>query len=142
MQAKGAAMAKKKRGKGWIIALGIVAAVIIGFVVFMVGGKNVTLNQQIGSVSLDTIPDGVYTGSYSALRWSTTVEVTVADHKITDIRVVSPQVVIDDETIDTLNAEVIEAQSPAVDAISGATVTSKAHLKAVENALRSAQSES
>jgi uncharacterized protein with FMN-binding domain len=132
-------MAKKKRGKAWIIVLGIVAAIIIGFTVFIIGGKNATMNQQIGSVSLEDIPDGVYTGSYSGMRWSTTVEVTVSGHQITRIEVISPQVVESEETTDALSAGVIEAQSPAVDAVSGATVTSKAHLKAIENALLGAQ---
>ena len=42
-------------------------------------------------------------------------------------------------TINNLFDEVIKSQSLQVDVISGATLTSKAHLKAVENALEQAE---
>jgi uncharacterized protein with FMN-binding domain len=42
-------------------------------------------------------------------------------------------------TIDDLSQKVIDAQSLQVDVISGATLNSKTHLKAVENALAQAQ---
>ena len=42
------------------------------------------------------------------------------------------------QTIDALFNRVIDQQSLKVDVISGATITSKVHLKAVENALEQA----
>jgi uncharacterized protein with FMN-binding domain len=44
-------------------------------------------------------------------------------------------------TIEDLFKRVIDSDSLQVDAISGATLTSKAHLKALENALKQSQKE-
>ena len=121
--------------KVFLIILGVLVALMIAFIVFILGGKDASLNAKIGDVNLAVVNDGVYTGSYAALRFSNTVEVTVKDHTITDIKVVSPPVIVKPDTMDTLAQEVLDAQNLQVDAVSGATATSKAFLKAVENAL-------
>lgn len=128
----------KKGFKVFLIVLSVLVVLMIAFIVFVIGGKGSTLNQKIGDVNLAVVNDGVYTGSYSALRWSNTVEVTVKDHEITDIEVVKPQALAKQETIDTMTQEVLDAQNLQVDAVSGATVDSKAFLKAAENALMNA----
>ena len=66
------------------------------------------------------------------------MEVTVNGHRITGIEVTKPQVFATEETIGALTEAVLQAQTPDVDAVSGATVDSHAFLKAVENALNSA----
>ena len=64
--------------------------------------------------------------------------VTVQNHQIIDIKVIKTQ--NGRESINReLIGQVIEAQSPALDAISGATADKNAFLKAVENALIEAQ---
>lgn len=50
-----------------------------------------------------------------------------------------PQKLKDGRGIDDLFNDVIESQTLNVDVISGATLTCKAHLKALENALEQAQ---
>ena len=95
-------------------------------------GANVTLY----GIDLSNIPDGSYTGVYDFKRWSDTLVVHVNDNRITEIDIVKNVVGAriknsSDETI----RRVIEAQNTTVDAVSGATVTSKAYLKAIEDAL-------
>jgi Uncharacterized protein conserved in bacteria len=101
-------------------------------------GKEETLNLEIGAVDLSVIPDGEYTGAYDCYRWNSTVVVTVEGHEITNIEIVKGPNGRKDTASD-LTERIMKAQSPAVDAVSGATADSKAFLKAVENALLSAQ---
>lgn len=125
----------KKGFKALLIIVGALVALMIAFIVFVMGGKDAALNAKIGDVNLAVVNDGVYTGSYGFLRFGNTVEVTVKDHAITAINVVNPQMLAKPETLDTLKQEVLAAQNLQVDAVSGATATSKAFLKAVESAL-------
>jgi uncharacterized protein with FMN-binding domain len=121
---------------------GIVFLVLIiltgAMVVFATFGLEQTLNLDIRPVDLSQISDGTYTGSYDSYRWSTTVEVTVKDHKITDIKPVKIQQGREDMVKD-LTQKILAEQKPDVDAISGATASSKAFLEAVDSALLNAQ---
>jgi len=91
----------------------------------------------IGEVNLATIPDGIYTGSSEAVWVGATVEVTVKDHRITDIKLDHRHG--QGEAAEVINDHVIEAQSLQVDTISGVTSSSKVILKAIENALMGAR---
>jgi len=88
--------------------------------------------------------DGTYEGSYTigvppgvivmSRNWE--VSVTVAGGKMTGIRVTTPESFPDKPMMDTMKARMLEEpQSLDVDAFSGATWSSKAFCKAVENAL-------
>jgi len=90
----------------------------------------------IGEVNLATIPDGTYTGSSEAVWVGATVEVTVQDHRITNIKLDHRHG--QGEAAEVITDHVIEAQSLQVDIISGVTSSSKVILKAIENALLSA----
>jgi len=81
-------------------------------------------------VDLTEVPDGVYTGEFNRYRWSNTVKVTIENHKIVDIQTTNEQALHEE-----LARRIIEQQTLKVDAVSGATVSSNAFLKAVENAL-------
>jgi len=87
----------------------------------------------IGSVDLSTIPDGIYSGSQEAVWVGATVEVTVKDHRITEIKLDHRHG--QGEAAEVITDHVIEAQSLQVDLISGVTSSSKVILKAIENAL-------
>jgi uncharacterized protein with FMN-binding domain len=67
------------------------------------------------------------------------VQVTVSSGKVTDITILEHKERPTPELTDKLYNSVIESQSLQVDTISGATLTSKAYLKSVENALSKAQ---
>lgn len=109
--------------------------VIVGLLTFVMLGKDTTLNQQIGDINLEGVADGTYAGSYSGFRWSNTVEVTVKDHQITDIKVVKPQMFARETTYTEITDRVKKQQNLKVDAVAEASVDTKAFLKAVENAV-------
>jgi|LFRM01.1.fsa_nt_gb uncharacterized protein with FMN-binding domain len=80
--------------------------------------------------------DGVYVGKADGHNGPLSVEVTVEGGKITAIEVLehSETPIIGDAGFTVIDA-IIEAQSTDVDAVSGASVTSRAVLAAVEDAL-------
>jgi uncharacterized protein with FMN-binding domain/NAD-dependent dihydropyrimidine dehydrogenase PreA subunit len=81
--------------------------------------------------------DGTYTGTGTGFRGDTNVSVTVANGKISDITVVSYR---DDNQFfsrakNTVISEILKNQHVNVDAVSGATYSSKGIIEAVSNAL-------
>lgn len=86
------------------------------------------------------LADGVYTGEATGYQGPLKAEVTIADEKITDITIVEnvETVGIGTKALDAVPKSIIEHQSVAVDALSGATASSKAVLTAVTNALEGA----
>jgi uncharacterized protein with FMN-binding domain len=115
------------------LAVIVAVAFVLFWVVALYGG---TLNRTAARVvlsplNLTNVADGVYEGSARILHVAPKLHVTVAARRITNIRFVT--LVAGDVT--GLAARAIKAQSPGVDAISGATVSTKAVLKAIDNAL-------
>jgi len=88
------------------------------------------------------VGDGTHRGSAEGFGGKLVLDVTVADGKITEIEVVehSDTPFIADPAIEKLLPAIVEAQGP-VDAVSGATATSKAVLAAVEQAVSGAVEE-
>ncbi|MDO5294234.1 MAG: FMN-binding protein [bacterium] len=95
-------------------------------------------NTPIEEVNLTNIKDGEYEGTSDFGNYTYDVMVTVKNHQITNIQDLKPR---DSKYVvyatGVLN-RIKEQQTPNVDAISGATTTSKAFMKAVENALKKA----
>ena len=91
------------------------------------------------SVDTSHLKDGVYTGSGQGYRSTITVRVTVSGGKIATIEVVSAG---DDEPYFSnargVISSVVSSQSTGVDAVSGATYSSRGILVAIANALSSA----
>jgi len=135
----------KKGLKALLIVLAVIAVLVIAGAVAiprLIAGiekKLETVVQiEIADIDLSTVPDGTYQGSYEAMPVAAEVEVTVKDHSITAIELVkhshgrgSAAEVIPDR--------VVAAQSLQVDAVSGATHSSKVILLAIEDALKSAK---
>jgi uncharacterized protein with FMN-binding domain len=128
-----------------VIVLGVAAVVVL-----TTPGRNELKNMVIADVDFNKFQDGVYTGAYRGTKDSfrnTAVEVNVESGIVTKIRVTEGELAGDKQTaeirrgftINDLFDKVIKCQSLQVDVISGATLTSKAHLKAVENALEQAE---
>lgn len=124
---------KKKITKVILIILGIFAAIILAFTIFLSRGLSIK-DDVIKSIDISKVTDGVYQGEYSGNRFANKLEVTVADGKISDIVIIKDMMVAAPEVSSKLFDEVKNEQSLQVDAVSGATVTSKAYLKALENA--------
>ncbi len=93
--------------------------------------KNLPVNQ----IDLSTISDGTYKGSFCLKRFCYTVEVTMNSGRITDIILLSNSKSEYGEKAAAIKDRIIEAQSLQVDVLSGATISSKSIIKAVEKAL-------
>ncbi len=119
-----------------ILTAVLIIALVIGCGVFYITrGLKTDADLVIGSADLSALGDRVYKGAYDSGRFSNEVNVTVKDHKIIDIELVKDVTFSKPEVYETLFNRVMEKQDVTVDTVSGATVTSKAYLKAVENAL-------
>jgi uncharacterized protein with FMN-binding domain len=131
----GAFMSKKIKVLIIIASIVVVLAVAVG-VFFAVAKKSLdNLNAMtIEDIDLSTVPDGTYNGSYSAFPVSAEVEVTVLNHTITEIKIIKH----DEgkgEPAEAITDRVISAQSIYVDAVSGATLSSKVIIMAIKDAL-------
>lgn len=92
---------------------------------------------SIEPVHLENIEDGSYFGAYDARIISVEVEVDVKDHQIVHIDLLKHQNG-KGQPAEAIIPEVIAAQSLQVDAVSGATSSSKVILKAIQVALETA----
>ena len=93
-------------------------------------------NMKIEDVDLNNVKNGTYSGDYNYGAFYCAVEVTVLNHKISDIKIVKNEDTKYAKKAEGVILKVIEKQKVNVDTVSGATTTSKALLKATENALR------
>ncbi len=92
---------------------------------------------KVENVDLESIPDGMYIGKAEVLWIAAEVKVIVQDHKIVNIDLIKHK----NErgaSAEVIPQKVVETQSLQVDAVSGATNSSKVILKAIENALENA----
>ncbi len=115
-----------------------VIGIIIALLLVIIGGGYYAASRGlsemqdivINDVSPKQIADGVYSGEFNRYRWTYKVEVKVQGGEIVDIQF-DNGVTIEQELAD----RVIANQTLDVDIRTGATVSSKAFLKAVEAAL-------
>lgn len=107
------------------------AVVLMGGCTFVEKIEQLTIDD----VDIAAVGDGEYTGTVRILPVTAKVRVAVKDGVITGIDLVShfhgP-----DHGVDEILGRVIAEQSLAVDAVSGATYSSKVVLKAIESALQ------
>lgn len=90
---------------------------------------------EIEKIEFETVEDGIYRGDYKAGRFSNEIEVEVMDGEIVSLTVMDDVLFVREHVSPELFTRVKEEQSLAVDTVTEATVTSKAYLKAIENAL-------
>lgn len=112
-------------------------AVIFLFIAGKIMIGNMVRNVQNISVSmpdLSNVQDGNYIGEYSIAPVHVKVEVSVSNHQITNITILQHDNGLG-STAESIINDVVEEQSLGIDAVSGATVSSKCILKAVENAI-------
>ncbi|HQL35817.1 MAG TPA: FMN-binding protein [Bacillota bacterium] len=124
----------------------VLAAVIVlvAIIIAVFGAKSyieaslVKLTEtSIPDVDLSKIADGVYKGSHKVFPVEAEVRVTIENHKIIGIELVK-HFNGQGTAAEVIPDGVTEAQSLKVDIVSGATYSSKVILKAIENALQSA----
>jgi uncharacterized protein with FMN-binding domain len=123
--------------KGWkrtLLIIGIVLVVLIGLIAIpALNGMGYVSKMTVNEVDLKRVADGTYKGAFSRGRWQYKVDVTIKDHRISAIDLA------DSKQANSLTPRIIDAiiqkQAVRIDAVSGASLTTKAFAKAVENAL-------
>ncbi len=119
-----------------VLTVAIAIAVIVGiFAAFGAYSARKIRSMDVGEVDLSRVADGLYKGEESYFGFTCRVEVTVKEHHIVDIKVFEDRESEYLEKARAVTQNVLQGQSLDVDTVTGATVTSKAILKAVENAL-------
>ncbi len=125
-----------------LIIIGIIIGIfIIIAVVFIIKMRPVFEEQkqvrkmEITDIDLTKVQDGNYQGDFTYAGFTFSVEVGVKNHKIESIKIVNNMGASHAKQAEGVVERIIQKQSPNVDAVTGATTTSKAIMKAVENAL-------
>ena len=110
-----------------------IAFTLLVAAIFASCGKasSVAAPQTAGVVDLSLVRDGVWEGSDRNI----TVAVTVTNHRIVQIDYLKHGWTTVGRKAQYIRDDIIERQSLQVDVVSGATITSKNILKAVETAL-------
>lgn len=118
-----------------LISIGLLLIIALGYTFYLSRGLNSQDSIEINDVNLSALSDGIYIGHYAEGRWQNTVEVTLLSGKITKINPKETVRFEEEEVTNELLKNVINEQKITVDTVAGATVTSKAYLKSIENAL-------
>lgn len=118
-----------------LIGIAVLIVLLGGLVFFMTQGMSEVMALTIHDVDFTQIADGEYDGKYCKRRWCYDVKVVVKGNRIEDIKILNQNFKAYQGLNTELTKRIIEQQRIAVDAVAGATVNSKAFLKAVENAL-------
>ena len=139
---------KKSKLRGCVI--GVLVAVVLLAVVGGIGGwllidreHREAASLPLDAVDFDRLKDGSYHGTYAGGMYQWRInecDVIVEKGKVTHIELASSEDPGGENTDPQMLYErVIQSQSLQVDTISGATLTSKAYLQCIENALLQAQ---
>lgn len=89
---------------------------------------------EIKDINLTGLHDGLYTGEFGEFLVSVKADVTITKNRISEVRISRQRCGKSYEASDTLN-RIMKAQTPRVDAVAGATASSKAIMAAVQKAL-------
>jgi len=119
---------------GAVLLLGL--AVGAKFLIEVSDYQKQIATMQINDIDLTSVADGTYEGAYDAKLIKVKVLVAVQDHKISNIELVQHENG-KGAPAEAVIPEVIATQSLEVEAVSGATNSSKVILKSIELALNS-----
>ena len=125
----------KKKKKVIIILLCTILFVSIGVSLYLKTLVNDVNSITVSNLNMANITDGIYVGEYSVTPVYVKVEVSVIEHKITSIKIIEHENGLGSKA-ERIVDDVISQQSLGVDAVSGATVSSKCIIKAIESALQ------
>jgi uncharacterized protein with FMN-binding domain len=141
---KGKNRKEKRKMIGWIIGLIVVGLAIAAGVGWTKAGNEhkEILSLSFEQIDFDNLKDGIYEGYFEGGMYGwreNRIRITVDSGMITDIRVLEHKENQSEEFTGGLFGRVLEERSLEVDAVSGATLTSRAYLKGLEDALKKAQ---
>ncbi len=123
---------KRKRKLALLVMLGILTLLLVLCVVTLFLPK--PLNVANSKFNLTEIDDGIYQGECENGLVFAKLEVEVQNHEIVDVRILKHRNGLGSDA-EAIVDSVISGQSIEVDAVSGATMSSKTILKAIEEAL-------
>ena len=124
----------KKRKKTIIMVLGVFLAAIAGFALFLSIGLGLK-DAPVKPVDIAKVPDGTYAGELKGSRFANKLEARVNGGKIVDIRILNDMLIVVPGVSSQVFGEVMQNQLLQADCVTGATASSKAYLKSLENAL-------
>jgi len=113
--------------------IALIVLIVFGGAFFAIKSMKLP-DVQIDNVNLEQIPDGSYLGEYARGPVKVAVEVSVLNNQIENIAIREHQCGLGRKA-EKIVAEVLGKQTLQLDAISGATLSSNAILKAVQVAL-------
>ena len=127
-------MKNTHRSIKYILALSVPAIIVVLISCCSTAWKSL----QASLPDLDGRPDGVYRGEYdvSGTPVKVVLDVTVQNKALAAIKIIKHSSSPIGKRAEVITERVIAGQSLNVDVVSGATASSKAILKAVEDALR------
>jgi len=124
----------RRKKRVLIIILGVFLAAAAGFALFLSIGLGLK-DAPVKPVDIAQVPDGTYTGELKGSRFANRLEARVSGGKITDIRITDDMAVVIPGVSSRIFGQVMQNRLLQADCVSGATVSSKAYLKALEDAL-------
>ena len=141
----------RARRTGAVPIAAVLGAAAVGLAacsgIALVDAKTYVDGIRVETPAFGALPEGTYRGAYAiavpagsvAMAREFAVAVDLAEdagsRRIAAIRVEKPDSYPDEAFMPTMISRVVDFQSLAVDSVSGATFSSKAFLKAVEDAL-------
>jgi uncharacterized protein with FMN-binding domain len=138
-ESEGIYMKHRLKYAGIITGIAVIAVLLV-YCRTSINAKAATENIMFQVVNARGVPDGVYKGSYEITPVKVVVLVTIKNESIVGIDILEHQRGLGGKA-ERIVEYVIQNQRLDIEAVSGATVSSKAILKAVEDALKSAKEE-
>lgn len=124
----------RKIKKIGFVMCSIILIVIIGYNVANVILLNNVNNILVNTPDLSNVSDGTYFGEYTIGPVHVEIEVAVENHKIINVNILEHDNGLG-SSAESIPNQIVERQTLEIDAVSGATVSSKCILKAVEDAI-------
>lgn len=125
--------------KKTIKIIGIIIGSVIIFNILLIPFAMIGMEDikalKVTTPDLTNYEDSAYSGYYGKGRWQYDVLVSVSKNKISDIKLNKSKFPTPDDLNKKIIDEIITKQSLSIDAVSGASVNTKALCKAVEVAL-------
>jgi uncharacterized protein with FMN-binding domain len=121
----------------WISLL-IIVILSVGFLFMGSANLNRLRTMKINSPDLSSLNDGIYTGEFNDGGGTYFVEIEIKNHIISHLNLRTSRRSSYVDYARPVIGRIVEKQTLTVDAITGATTTSKCIMKAAENALKGA----
>lgn len=128
-------MKNKKRYPLFILLL-----FAVSFILYSCGQSPDPENVDVPADTLDfsTLPEGTHRGTFTYGSFNFIVDVVVQDAAVTEIILIQNRDNDPSREAEVVLDRIVEAQSLNVDGVTGATVSSRSLMKAVESALKNA----